>query len=614
QMTREKYSERDLRSMVDFLHRACTSKDRKLQKLADVPKGMELWKLMENEQGRSQQRFGVKCDHSALSMNSKYRKYLHEKMHHVDGVSAEKVLCIYKYVGTELPKVECNNIRELFPNYHVVFDRSTGDKQKVISYQLKTIRTRNDDEEEEEEDGEADETELHVSRASDDEENDSQGPYRMNLNPVMRTPGGTRRTKRPSEPMITRIANHIRIIQAHDPTENLTDTPMWRRPRQPVDVAAIRAAAAAPAADPSSPLPLTPPPVKKKQPEPAAEKEKNSRVTRKTAATARVDLDESLMVIGEKKKEEEEPQGEQVPPVKKKPNPLEEMLEDMNRMDDEMEEREKRIEKERAERTMNTAFMDPAWNLSADDSLFEPLAPVGAAGRQRTAAAAAATILDAVAATAASAAKEKEEEAAAEAAAGSASASQRPARRRILVEDDVEMMQEPRSASPSPAEKWLYLEQLLKNGDPAEVASEWSRLSGVPISKTTQVVKCLREPKIEDIKKDLNEVKEEEAVEEREGENNNRVMEQLIKREVCNTRVDTAEMLMSILMSRNTGDGLVEIMGKRCEIMKEIIEEIEGPLDPMQDDRIIDRVLNQLDETIETLLLDDFIFEEGIVN
>ncbi|GMS99504.1 hypothetical protein PENTCL1PPCAC_21679, partial [Pristionchus entomophagus] len=372
QMTREKYSQSDLRIMVEFLYKACSSKDRKLQRHADVPKGLELWKLMEKEQGRTQQRFGVKCDHSASSMTTKYRKYLHEKMHHVDGVSAEKVLCIYKYVGTELPALERQNILKKFPNYHVVYDRSTGNKRKVISYQLKTRRTRTEEEEEEEND-ETNETELHVSRASDDDETDSQGSYRPNLNPVMRTPGGTRRIRRPSEPLGTRILNHVTIIRAHDPNENLTDTPMWRRPREPVDVAAIKAAAAAaaPAADPKRST------LQQVQPESAAraaEEEKNSRVTRSTARPerARLDLDESVMVIGEEdesaaaaasKERSGELHVEQTQPVKKKPSPWEKLLENMNRLDE--------------------AFMEPLlFDHSADDSIFEPHSPVVAAPRQ----------------------------------------------------------------------------------------------------------------------------------------------------------------------------------------------------------------------------------------
>ncbi|GMT00053.1 hypothetical protein PENTCL1PPCAC_22227, partial [Pristionchus entomophagus] len=104
------YTNEEERTIVEALYRLCSSKDESLRELALQHRKRKVWMWIEKELG----------GRSWASMQDRYRKYLHEKIHHVGGISVETVLYIYKYIGTVLPTLERQNIMKMFPNYHVV--------------------------------------------------------------------------------------------------------------------------------------------------------------------------------------------------------------------------------------------------------------------------------------------------------------------------------------------------------------------------------------------------------------------------------------------------------------------------------------------------------------
>ncbi|GMT26479.1 hypothetical protein PFISCL1PPCAC_17776, partial [Pristionchus fissidentatus] len=147
--SREKYSDNDMRLMVNHVYSVCSSTDYRHQKIAEAPKGNQMWQELEDRQRLARRltyRSSEHCAHSVSSMTTKYARYLSNSMHRVVGVDAEKVLFIYKRYGTKHSSAAQNMINCVFRKYIITFIDG-----KVFSYDKKRKATSADTEEEEEE-------------------------------------------------------------------------------------------------------------------------------------------------------------------------------------------------------------------------------------------------------------------------------------------------------------------------------------------------------------------------------------------------------------------------------------------------------------------------------
>ncbi|GMR31020.1 hypothetical protein PMAYCL1PPCAC_01215, partial [Pristionchus mayeri] len=147
-MARVDYADKELRMMVNHIYKMCTSDDEKDREIGKSPKGMAIWDKLYSKQQRIHSPSNVK--RTAQSMNTKYRKQLHNTMHKVKGVDPDKVLYLYKFFETKLPYAEYRLMKVLFKEYDIV---TTSISNVMKSYELKSGAPprRSDDDEDDEE-------------------------------------------------------------------------------------------------------------------------------------------------------------------------------------------------------------------------------------------------------------------------------------------------------------------------------------------------------------------------------------------------------------------------------------------------------------------------------